>query len=131
TYTFKMVQNAKFHDGTPFVAADVQASLQRQITPPKELLGPPRQGQLAVISKMETPDNYTLKMSMKQPVSPLSMLPILAQGWMVVYSKKDIDANFDFKKNINGTGPHRFKGYDRGNKVTYEHNKDYFVKNRQ
>lgn len=130
TYTFKFVQNAKFHDGTPFTAADVKASIERQISPPAGLT-PPRQDQLrGAIKAMETPDNFTLKMTMNRPVSPLSMLPILGQGWMVIYSKKDIDGKFDFKKQINGTGPYRDMQYARGNKVSWERNKDYFVKDR-
>ena len=130
TYTFKLKQGVKFHDGTPFVAGDVAASLQRQITPPKGLV-PPRGDQLKVITKMETPDDFTLKLTMSRPSSPLSMLPILGQGWMAIYSQKDIkDDKFDWKNKANGTGPYRDMKYERGVKVTMERNKDYHVKGR-
>ena len=130
TYTFKLKQGVKFHDGTPFVAGDVKASLERQITPPKGLV-PPRKDQLKVITKMETPDDFTLKMTMSRPSSPSSMLPILGQGWMSIYTKKDAaDDKFDWKNKTNGTGPYRDMKYERGVKVTMERNKDYHVKDR-
>ncbi|TAK74008.1 MAG: hypothetical protein EPO16_11635, partial [Dehalococcoidia bacterium] len=130
TYTFKMKQGVKYHDGTPFVAADVKESLQRQITPPKGLV-PPRQDQLKVIKTMETPDDFTLKLTMSRPASPLSMLPILGQGWMAIYAQKDIaNDKFDWKNKVNGTGPYRDLKYERGVKVTMERNKDYHVKGR-
>ena len=130
TYTFKLKQGVKFHDGTPFVAADVKASLERQITPPKGLV-PPRQDQLKVIKTMETPDDFTLKLTMKRPVSPLSMLPILGQGWMAIYTQKDAkDEKYDWKNKTNGTGPFRDMKYERGVKVTMERNKEYHVKDR-
>lgn len=130
TYTFKLAQNVKFHDGTPFSSADVKASYERQITPPKTLIDPPRGGQLAPVKNMETPDPSTLVLKMARPVSRLSMLPILAQSWMAIYSEKDIKAGFDFKKKVNGTGPFVQKSYERSNKVVLERNKDYFVRDR-
>ncbi|MEI8155002.1 MAG: ABC transporter substrate-binding protein, partial [Hyphomicrobiales bacterium] len=130
TYTFKMRAGVKFHDGTPFVAGDVKASLERQITPPKGLV-PPRQDQLKIIKSMETPDALTLKMTMNRPTSPLSMLGILGQGWMAIYSEKDAkDEKYDWKNKANGTGPYRDMKYERGVKITMERNKEYFVKER-
>ncbi len=130
TYTFKLKQGVKFHDGTPFVAGDIKQSLQRQITPPKGLV-PPRQDQLKVIKTMETPDDFTLKLTMSRPSSPLSMLPILGQGWMSIYAQKDIaNDKFDWKNKANGTGPFRDMKYERGVKVTMERNKEYHVKDR-
>ena len=130
SYTFKLVQNAKFHDGTPFTSADVKASIARQQTPPSDLAVAPRQLQLKVIKAIDTPDAYTVKLTMTRPASPLSMLPILAQGWMAMYSKKDIEAKFTYKNKVNGTGPYRDMKMVAGNKISMERNKDYHVKGR-
>lgn len=127
TYTFQLVKNAKFHDGTPFTSADVKASLERQKNPPTGLVAP-RTGQLQGIQSMETPDPSTFVMKMGRPASPDSLLPILAQGWMSIYAKKDIDGKFDYKKGMNGTGPYRFKAYELGNRMTLDRNPEYFVK---
>ncbi len=128
-YTFKLAPNVKFHDGTPFSSADVKATIERNQNPPKGSTMP-RQGQFAALSSMETPDTNTFVLKLSRPVSPLSLLPILGQGWMSVYSKKDIDGGFDYKKKTNGTGPFRMTAYERGSRLTFERNKDYFVKDR-
>ena len=130
TYTFKLVQNAKFHDGTPFTSADVKASIERQKTPPPDLKIAPRSGMLQVIKGIETPDPYTVRITTKQPTSPLSMLPMMGQGWMAIYSKKDIDAAYDYKAKGNGTGPFRDVKINRGANTTLQKNKDYHVKGR-
>jgi len=129
-YTFHLVQNAKYHDGTPFVAADAKASLERQKDPPETLVNPPRGAQIQWIGSIDTPDDYTLVINANRPVSTLSVLPIMAQGWMANYSKKDIDAGFDFRTQVNGTGPYRFVSYQNGAKVVYDKNPDYFVADR-
>jgi len=127
TFTFHTVQNAAYHDGTPFTAADVKASYERQLNPPEQLVNPPRGAQIQWIDNMETPDDYTLVVNMSRPVSALSVLPIFAQSWMAIYSKKDIDGGMDFRQETNGTGPYRMVSYDQGAKVTYDKNPDYFV----
>jgi len=129
-YTFHMVQNAKFHDGTPLTAADVKSSYERQLNPPEGLIAPPRGAQIQWIDNIETPDDYTVVMNMKRPVSALSVLPIFAQGWMVIFAQKDIEGGFDFKNSINGSGPYRLKDYTPGATLTYDRNPDYFVADR-
>ena len=129
TYTFSLVKNAKFHDGTPFTSEDAKASLERNQNPPKGVTAV-RKLQFAAVKSFETPDPATLVIKLSRPVSRLSFLPILGQGFMSIYSKKDIDANFDFKGKMNGTGPFRLKEFLKGNRVAYDKNKDYFVKDR-
>ena len=127
TYTFRLQPDVKFHDGTPFTSQDARASYQRQLDRPADLKAPPRGDQLKVIGAMQTPDDHTLVMTMSRPVSSLSMLPILAQGWMAMYSKKDIDGGFDYKKGENGTGPYRQGSYQPGAKISNDKNPDYWV----
>jgi len=130
TYTFNLVQNAKYHDGTPFTAADVKASYERQINPPEALGKPPRGGQLKVIESIDTPDDYTLVLNLARPASSLSLLPILAQGWMAIYSQKDVEGGFDFRQNVNGTGAYKLNSYEQGSKVVWDKNPDYHVAER-
>src|SRR5215213_525510 len=124
TYVFKLRDGVTFHDGKPFSSADVKASLERMMNPPKGVVSP-RQDSLAVIDKIETPDSGTLGIVLKRPAP--SLMPILAQGWMSIYSAQDIAGNFDFKLKANGTGPFKLKEYTRGNRLTLEANPAYFV----
>jgi peptide/nickel transport system substrate-binding protein len=124
-YTFKLNEGVTYHDGKPFVAEDVKASLERMAKPPKGLVSP-RQDSLAVIDRIETPDTSTVVINLSRPAP--SLLPILAQGWMSIYSAQDINGGFDFKLKANGTGPFKLKEYLRGNRLMLEANPNYFVK---
>jgi peptide/nickel transport system substrate-binding protein len=124
-YTFKLNEGVTFHDGKPFSSADVKASLERMMNPPRGVVSP-RQDSLGVIDKIETPDAATVTLALKRPAP--SLLPILAQGWMSIYSAQDIAGDFDFKLKANGTGPFKLKEYIRGNRLTLEANPNYFVK---
>ncbi|MSQ29596.1 MAG: ABC transporter substrate-binding protein [Dehalococcoidia bacterium] len=129
TYTFHLVKNAKFHNGTAFTSADVKASFQRQLSPPAGVVMP-RGSQIQAVKSIETPDTSTLTLKLSRPMSPLSLLPILAQSWMCIYSQKDITGNFDFQTKMNGTGPFRLKSADLTTLIAYDRNKDYHVKDR-
>lgn len=124
TYTFKLNEGVKFHDGKPFSSADVKATLERVAKPPSGVVSP-RQDSLAVLDKVETPDAATAVVKLKQPAP--SLMPILAQGWMSIYSAQDIGGGFDFNAKTNGTGPFTLKEYLRGNRVVMEANPGYFV----
>ena len=41
-YTFKLHEGVTFHDGKPFSAADVKASLERMMSPPRGVVSPRR-----------------------------------------------------------------------------------------
>ncbi|MDQ3811045.1 MAG: ABC transporter substrate-binding protein, partial [Chloroflexota bacterium] len=124
-YTFKLHEGVTFHDGKPFGAVDVKASLERMMNPPKGVVSP-RQDSLTVIDKIQTPDVATAVIVLKRPAP--SLLPILAQGWMSIYSAQDIAGTFDFKLKTNGTGPFKLKDYVRGNRLELVANPNYFVK---
>src|SRR5258708_7808663 len=59
TYTFTLIPNIKFHDGSPFTAADVKASYDRLRNPPPGVVSI-RQPALAKIELVEAPDPLTV-----------------------------------------------------------------------
>jgi peptide/nickel transport system substrate-binding protein len=124
-YTFKLQEGVTFHDGKPFVAEDVKASIERMAKPPRGVVSP-REDSLKVIDRIETPDTSTVVISLSRPAP--SLLPILSQGWMSIYSAQDVNGGFDFKLKTNGTGPFKLKEYLRGNRLVLEANPNYFVK---
>ncbi len=127
-YTFKIRQNAKFHDGTPLTAADVKATLDKIAFPPEGVTSV-RKGWYSQVASFETPDQYTLVVKMKRPLP--AIIPALASPFNWIYSKKDIDKGRDWHKtNINGTGAFKLKDYQAGGFVDGQRNPDYYVKDR-
>jgi peptide/nickel transport system substrate-binding protein len=128
TYTFKIRQDIRFHDGSPLTAADVKATYDKIIFPPPGVRSIRKLFYAAVVS-VEAPDPGTVVFKLKSPSA--SLLAGLASPWNVIYPKKylDKDPNY-FKNNVVGSGPFRFKSYTRGSTFEGERNPDYFIKDR-
>jgi peptide/nickel transport system substrate-binding protein len=128
TYTFKIHQGVRFHDGSPLTAADVKASYDKIIFPPQGVRSV-RKNAYTAVKEVEAPDASTVVFKLKFPSA--SLLDNLASPWNVIYPKKylDKDPNY-FKTNVVGSGPFKFKNYTRGSTFEGERNPDYFVKDR-
>jgi len=128
TYTFKIRQDIRFHDGSPLTAADVKASYDKILNPPEGVRSIRKQHYSAVAS-VEAPDAATVVFRLKFPSA--SLLANLASPSNVIFPKKylDKDPNY-FKTNVMGSGPFRFKSYTRGSTFEGERNPDYFIKDR-
>ncbi len=125
TYTFAIREGVAFHDGTPFSAEDVVASLTRIINPPDNIVSP-LQGDLAFLSSVEAPDASTVVMTLSSPRS--FFLDILAGTAMCIYSKKTLEENnFDLREVIApGTGAFKYVNYATSEKWTMERNEAYW-----
>src|SRR6266436_3341826 len=75
TYTFKLRDGVKFHDGSPLSAADVAASWEHIIHPPKGVLIP-RQSWYEMVDKIEASDQSTVVFHLKYATT--AFLPALA-----------------------------------------------------
>ena len=128
TYTFKIRQGIRFHDGSPLTAADVKASYDKILFPPEGVRSI-RKHHYSAVASVEAPDPSTVVFKLKFPSA--SLLPNLASPWNVIFPKKylDKDPNY-FKSNVVGSGPFKFKSYTRGSTFEGERNPDYFVKDR-
>jgi peptide/nickel transport system substrate-binding protein len=127
SYTFKIRENVKFHDGTPLTAADIKASIDKVAFPPE---GVPsvRQTWYSQIASVEAPEKYKLVVKMKRPLA--AIIPALASPFNFVYSKKDLDTH-GYKwhqRNINGTGAFMFVQEQPGAFVEGKKNPNYFIK---
>ncbi len=128
TYTFKLRQGIRFHDGSPLTAADVKATYDKIVFPPPGVRSN-RKNAYAAIAGVEAPDPSTVVVTLKHPSA--SLLGNLASPWNVIYPKKHLDKDPNhFKANIVGSGPFRLKNYTRGSTFEGERNPDYFVKDR-
>jgi peptide/nickel transport system substrate-binding protein len=127
TYTFKIRQNVKFHDGTPLTSADIKATIDKIAFPP-EGVPSARQSWYTQIASVEAPEPYKLVVKMKRPLP--AIIPALASPFNFVYAKKDLDTH-GYKwhqKNINGTGAFTFVQEQPGAFIEGKKNPNYFLK---
>ncbi len=100
-------------------------SINRQAFPDKNTVSP-RQSLLNNLTKVEKVDDFTVRMTLKDPQA--SFIPVIANGYNPVMPKHIIDAKGDMKNDVVGTGPFKLKRYQTGVAVELEKNPDYFVK---
>ena len=126
TYTFKIRDGVKFHDGSPLTAADVAASWQEIVSPPAGKTSA-RQAFYVMVDKVEAPDPTTVVFRLKFATS--AFLPALADPFAYIYEKKLLDKDPRwYEKNIMGSGPFKFVSYDAGQSIKGERNPDYYHK---
>ena len=124
TYTFKLHANVKFHDGSPFSAADVKASYDRIRNPPQGVISV-RQGLVADIDTIETPDPLTAIFRLKRPNRAL--IYAFGNPFNCIYSAAKLKENPLFPaRNVLGTGPFRLFEHVAGSHWSGERFKDYF-----
>ena len=124
TYTFKLRDGIKYHDGTPMTAADVKASWEHIISPPEGVLSL-RKSYYMMVDRVEAPDPKTVVFRLKFATG--AFLPALADPFTFIYQKANLDKDPRwYEKNIMGSGPFKFVAYETGQSVTGVRNPDYY-----
>jgi len=116
TYTFKLHQGVKFHNGEELTAEDVVWTYEN-------LAGlngyTKRNDKLHILKEVSATDAYTFTATLSKPAAgfiTLAIAPVLKKG-------------FDYSTtNVNGTGPYKFVSYDIHQKVVLEKNENYWNK---
>jgi peptide/nickel transport system substrate-binding protein len=126
TYTFKVRQGVKFHDGSVMTSKDVKASYDHIIFPPAGVVSS-RQSTYASVQSVEAPTADTIVFRLKHPEA--SFMAQVASPWNYIY-KADILAKDPrwYEKNVMGTGPFKFVEYVRGSHWVGKKNPDYWDK---
>jgi peptide/nickel transport system substrate-binding protein len=88
TYTFKIREGVKFHDGSTLTAADVAASFEMIIHPPKDILSV-RESYYDMVDTVQAPDPTTVVFHLKFATS--AFLPALADPFTYIYKKEILD----------------------------------------
>jgi peptide/nickel transport system substrate-binding protein len=126
TYTFKIRDDATFHDGTKLSAADVAASWHEIIFPRKGVLSA-RQNWYSMVDSVESPDPKTVVFHLKYATS--AFLPALADPFAFIYEKKILDTDPHwYEAHVMGSGPFKFVSYDIGQSIKGERNPNYYRK---
>lgn len=122
SYTFKLREGVKFHDGTPFNAEAVKYNLDRVIDPATKAAN-----SLALIrpySSSEVIDEYTIKVNLESPSQ--AFLGNLSQALLGIVSPTAAQKYGDqLGKNPVGTGPYTFVKWDENADIVVAKNKDY------
>ncbi len=141
TYTFKLHDNIKFHDGSPLTSADIKASFERIISPPEGVVSV-RKERFADVAAIETPDATTVIFKLKAVNA--SFLTLLASPFNCIYSAAKLKQNPRYPDTeVMGSGAYqlvehvrgshwtakRFDGYFRKGLPYIDGYKAYFVKN--
>ena len=124
TYTFKLQENVRWHDGKPFTAQDVIFTT-RDFLP--KVHSRARQN-FSHVAEWVAPDPYTVVFRLKTPFAPFLGAFQVASAPMMpkhIYEGTDFRNNPANAKPI-GTGPFKFSEWRRGNYVHLLRNDDYW-----
>ncbi|MFH1484465.1 MAG: ABC transporter substrate-binding protein [Chloroflexota bacterium] len=127
SYTFHFYKNVKWHDGSALSSEDARFSMETVREPPKGITST-RKEWLKAVDKITAPDKDTLKMTLSYPSA--SFLHNMADGRMVVAPKHVFEAKGNWRRDIVGTGPYKFKSFTSGTSFEVVKNNDYFIKGR-
>lgn len=125
TYTFKLHEGVKWHDGEPFTSADVKFSFEEALL---KYHSRTKAGLEKVIDSIETPDDLTVVFNLTQPYGPLLQRLDVVEASIIpqhIYAGKDVQKDEANLKPI-GTGPFKFVEYVKGERIVLERNPDYF-----
>lgn len=121
---FHLRKNVRWHDGRLFTAKDVSFTYEKLIDPSVRT---PYSGDFERIKALEVIDDYTVKVTYKEPFAPglaswgMSIMP------RHLLEKEDLGAT-RFARRPVGTGPYKFKSWKTQEKIELVSNHDYFEK---
>lgn len=125
TFTIKLREGVKFHNGTELTAEDVVYTYQVLMDP---TYTGPRKANVASFKAISAPDRYTVRIDLKEPqASIFSSLstPILSKQQFAGVAVKDLATAPGSRKPV-GSGPYMFYEYKPGNYVSLLRNANYF-----
>lgn len=139
TYTFKLRNGIKFHNGRPLTSADVKYSFERAVNPATQSPGGGYFGMIAgyddvaggkatTLSGIETPDDKTVIFKLTRPDA--TFLHLMAINFGYVVPKEEVEkAGANWGKQPIGTGAFKFVEWVPGQSIKLERNKDYYKAN--
>ncbi len=121
TVTFKLRRGVKFHDGAEMTSEDVKFTLERVLDPASRS---PGQSFINVITQVETPDKYTVRLKLSSPLA--SLLSGLASANLSIVQKAAVQKNGNLQRVEAGTGPFMLAEWVPDNFMRLVKNPNYF-----
>ena len=113
TYTFKIRQGVKFHDGSPLIGQGRARHLPAHHLPARRAYRAHAQAQFGMVESVTAPDAETVVFKLKYPSG--AFIPALATPFNFIYSKANLDKDQHwYEKNVMGSGPFVFEEREAG-----------------
>jgi peptide/nickel transport system substrate-binding protein len=120
TWTFKLRQGVKFHDGQELTSADVKFTFDRLFEKS------PGKSDFIAVDKVEPAGKYQVKFVTKEPFAGL--LASLGGFWGFIVSEAGIKKHGDLNKAALGTGPFMLEDWKVEQQLTLKKHPQYFKK---
>ena len=121
TWTFKLRQGVRFHDGQEFTSADVKFTFDRLLE--KSQAG---KSDFNAVDKVEPIGKYAVKFVTKEPFAAL--VAALGGFWGFIVSEAGVKKHGDLNKNALGTGPFILEDWKVEQQMVFKRNPNYFKK---
>lgn len=126
TYTFKLQEGVKFHDGTDFDANAVKVNIDRQLPPQVTEDMAYASFVYGSVKDVQVVDKNTVKVNLKAPSTPFLANLAMVMSAPIVSPK----ALTDSKNNVNqapvGTGPYKFVKWAKDENIVLVRNDAYW-----
>ena len=125
TYVFKLREGVKWHDGKAFTADDVKATYDRLLDPKVKAR---RCGSLVrpLVKSVSVVHTHAIRFDLN--FAAATFVPSVASAWCRI-AAKHVLAKYGDLQSVEaqiGTGPFKFKRYERGSVIEWERNPNYY-----
>jgi ABC-type transport system substrate-binding protein len=136
-YTFKIRDNAKFHNGRDVTAQDVVFSWERAASPEMasdtvltylvDIVGVREKalGEAESISGLKVIDEKTLQVTIDAPKPYFLMKLTFPTSYIV--DEENVSIGEEWVRQPNGTGPYKLQEWRSGEYIVYEANQDFYL----
>lgn len=136
-FTFKLRENARFHDGRPVTAQDVIYSWERAVASETQSdtvmtylgdiqgVAEMNAGNADHISGLRAIDDHTLEVIIDEP-KPY-FLAKLTYPTAFIVDRANVESGPDWYKHPNGTGPYKLIEWTARTEMVYERNEDFYL----
>lgn len=119
TWTFHLRDGVTFHDGSPFTAEDVKATIERVMD---KATASTARVNFEIVDEIEIVDDMTIRFNLSQPYAGFA--EILGDRQVRIVSSDNLDT---LASDPVGTGPFKLKSFRPGDRIELVKNEDYYV----
>ncbi|MDQ7858677.1 MAG: ABC transporter substrate-binding protein [Armatimonadota bacterium] len=121
TAIFRLRRGVRFHSGAEMTSEDVKFTLERVLDPATRS---PGRSFIDVITAVETPDRYTVRLRLQFPLA--SLLSGLASANLSIVERAAVQRFGNLQRNVAGTGPYMLAEWVPDNFMRLLRNPNYF-----